>query len=226
MQVLEFKDKKFKDEDIHLIENLHYHRYVNCEFTYCDFNKAILYDSEFEDCTFKNCSFQKSEFTKLLFTKCGFYNCSLIGSKWVNCKIYGNTIFNNCNLTYSRFYDCNLVTVSFEKIKFEEAQLINSNFVHISFHETDFGNSMLISKTTFDSIGGIKIVTVTPVGDSNHYPIIYFPEQDTISYRLGHTVSMGYFKDKIIQYKESDPSLYAWYLNTITYLESIFGNPK
>lgn len=93
--------------------------FVKCVFFDCNLKNLRLSNVDFYDCLIYNCDLYDSDldyssFTTTLIHNCNFNNSHLRNSSWISTSVsYCN--FVNTNMRDSSLYDCNLISVDYNK---------------------------------------------------------------------------------------------------------------
>lgn len=128
--------------------------FKNNKFTDCNFEGAAFFDVEFNSCDFSN-----SKFLNSYFCRCEFSGCKCMGIDMSE-TIIKNSLFENCDLSYSNFDEAKLTDVNFKSVNFTEGTMtdaklkkfvtVNSKFVRNNFFKTmlqgvDFSDNEIIA---------------------------------------------------------------------------------
>ena len=135
--------------------------YEGCQFLNGNFSGSDLADFRFLDCTFQQCNLDRVKLINASFSNVKFTDCKMMGIDFEHCHpIMFSIGFENCQLTYSNFFqrkmpetvfkNCNLTEVDFSNTILTNAVFTGSNLSNARFETTD------LSKADFrDAIGFI-----------------------------------------------------------------------
>ena len=138
---LEFNGTVFKGEDLGYIE-VHYSKFVDCQFEECKLYSMEAPFAEFINCTFKNCDLTNTDFSFAKIANVQFLNCILNSADFPFAQ--GDITCSNC--TMIRFTAPNSVlrlkldTVNAVSAEANQANLeldiTNSNFRRAEFNDS------------------------------------------------------------------------------------------
>jgi len=141
----EFIDLKYKESSI---ENS---LFENCTFISCNFDNITFKKCKFVECNFKSCSINLVKFSGSSFLETNFLDCKMKGINWtaINLPFVVVTsviFFNNCDISYSSFYELKLPGISIIDCKahdadFRAADLSNSNLSGSDFENAQFNKT-------------------------------------------------------------------------------------
>lgn len=126
--------------------------YEGCRFLNSNFSGSDLTDFRFIDCTFQQCNLDRIKLINTSFSNVKFIDCKMMGIDFEHCHpIMFSIGFENCQLTYSNFFqrkmpetvfkNCNLTEVDFSNTILTSAVFSGSNFSNARFEATDLSKA-------------------------------------------------------------------------------------
>jgi len=116
---------------------------ADCSFQSVNFNNydfSRLYDNKFENCSAIECNSYKGEIYRNRFQNCHFSNCNFrkalisnLGKEGINKGSIEDSIFVNCDFTWSHFANVKLRSVTFQNCKINQELLLNNDCVDVKF---------------------------------------------------------------------------------------------
>lgn len=121
-------------------------------FLNSNFSGSDLTDFRFIDCTFQQCNLDRIKLINTSFSNVKFIDCKMMGIDFEHCHpIMFSIGFENCQLTYSNFFqrkmpeivfkNCNLTEVDFSNTILTSAVFSGSNFDNARFEATDLSKA-------------------------------------------------------------------------------------
>lgn len=136
--------------------------YLNCSFVNCNLSERDLSSFLFEECEFINCNLSSAKLINSSFQNILFKNSKLLGVDFSQCNPFLLTFkFEECNLSYSNFFELNLKATLFdtcilENIDFTSSNLQQSVFENCKMNESVFEQSNL-SQVNFTNSTSLSI---------------------------------------------------------------------
>lgn len=126
--------------------------YEGCQFLNGNFSGSDLTDFRFLDCTFQQCNLDRVKLINTSFSNVKFIDSKMMGIDFEHCHpIMFSIGFENCQLSYSNFFqrkmpetvfkNCNLTEVDFSNAILTSAVFSGSNFSNARFEATDLSNA-------------------------------------------------------------------------------------
>lgn len=126
--------------------------YEGCQFLNGNFSGSDLADFRFLDCTFQQCNLDRVKLINASFSNVKFTDCKMMAIDFEHCHpIMFSIGFENCQLTYSNFFqrkmpetvfkNCNLTEVDFSNTILTNAVFTGSNLSNARFETTDLSKA-------------------------------------------------------------------------------------
>ena len=112
-------------------------RFIDINFSRCDFDGAI-----FDNCTFTKCKFNDAQFIGAAVSACEFNDCLFIGLHVVDCS-FDSVKFTQCDMSGSVFTGCEFFTS-----KLSDTLLSKSTIILNKYYSCEFIN-MILGDCTF-----------------------------------------------------------------------------
>ena len=141
----EYYSEKFADINLDNI-TIEGTTFDNCSFNHCSFNKSILNKNKFIDCTFKSTSMNLIKLYDSSFIDTEFKDCKMQGINWTQIAfpfviVTSPIFFNNCDISYSSFYELKLPSISITNCKSHEVDFRLADLSSADFSGSDLENS-------------------------------------------------------------------------------------
>ena len=138
------------------IAELNKDTYEDCVFKNCDFSNQYLNGFVFENCEFQNCNLSNANVQGTSFQNVTFVECKLLGIHFHKANPFSFEVhFQNAQLDFSSFYQCNLKQSSFDTCSLNQVDFTESNLTGVNFNACNLLNAVFfqtnLEKTNFTS---------------------------------------------------------------------------
>lgn len=138
-----FEDECFTIENLKDIDSFSGCEFISCEFKNIDISEKDLRHAKFIECEFVNCNLSNINILSASFRDVKFKNSKCIGVNFSECNTLFELNFDECILDYSSFENVKLNKSNFINSSFRSSVLTEGSFIECDFSHSNFLNAIL-----------------------------------------------------------------------------------